>query len=225
MNVKTDIQEGNFLLSVTDESFFDEAVTEEWASPIPRKKRNSASRVVHASTPLDMPDDPGAIVITDFGDAKFGSDDDYVGEVMPDLYRAPEIIFRISWDSKIDIWAFGLLVWDLFEGKHLFNERLPSRDASAGAHLARMISLLGPPPKDLLDLNKGATAEFFDEDGAFKFVDKVTETSLEAEEENMDEGSEEKAKFLAFLRKMLQWRSKDRLPAIELLEDSWLWRQ
>ena len=210
------------MLSLTDESFFDEAVAEEWASPIPRKR--SGGRVVHASTPLDMPDDPGAIVITDFGDAKFGSED-HIGEVMPDLYRAPEIIFRISWDSKIDIWAFGLLVWDLFEGKHLFNERLPSRDASAGAHLARMISLLGPPPKDLLDVNEGATAEFFEEDGTFKFADKVTETSLEAEEEHLQEGSDEKAEFLAFLRKMLQWRSKDRLPAIELLEDPWLRRQ
>jgi serine/threonine-protein kinase SRPK3 len=48
----------------------------------------------------------------------------------------------------------------------------------------------------------------------------VTETSLEAEEENLE--GEEQAKFLAFLRKMLQWRPADRLSAKELLQDPWL---
>jgi len=58
-----------------------------------------------------------------------------------------------------------LQVWDLFEGKHLFNERLPSRDASVPAHIARMIALLGPPPNDLLKRGR-YSAIFFDEEGA-----------------------------------------------------------
>ena len=45
----------------------------------------------------------------------------------------------------------SLKVWDLFEGKHLFKERLPSRNASTPAHLARMVALLEPPPKELLE--------------------------------------------------------------------------
>jgi serine/threonine-protein kinase SRPK3 len=57
-----------------------------------------------------------------------------------------------------------LKVWDLFEGKHLFTERLPSRDASAPAHIAKMIALLGPVPKYLLE--RGQFSElFFDQDG------------------------------------------------------------
>lgn len=50
----------------------------------------------------------------------------------------------------------------MFEGKHLFNKRLPSRQESAVAHLARMISLLGPPPEEMLK-EGAATDEFFDE--------------------------------------------------------------
>jgi serine/threonine-protein kinase SRPK3 len=56
-------------------------------------------------------------------------------------------------------------VWDLFEGKHMFTERLPSRDASAPAHVARMIALIGPPPKDLLKRGQFSLI-FFDADGA-----------------------------------------------------------
>jgi hypothetical protein len=55
-------------------------------------------------------------------------------------------------------------VWHLFEGSSLFKKRLPSREGSSPAHLARMISLLGPPPPELLDRGT-ETTRFFDEDG------------------------------------------------------------
>jgi hypothetical protein len=55
-------------------------------------------------------------------------------------------------------------VWDLFEGKHMFTERLPSRDASAGAHIARMIALMGPPPTELLEKGQFSTM-FVDANG------------------------------------------------------------
>jgi hypothetical protein len=57
-------------------------------------------------------------------------------------------------------------VWDLFEGKHMFTERQPSRDASTPAHIARMIALLGPPPIDLIKRGQFSTL-FFDEEGKF----------------------------------------------------------
>lgn len=68
-------------------------------------------RTTYASTGLEIPDDPGDPVISDFGDAQYG-EGDFDGEVMPDLYRAPEIILGIPWDEKIDIWALGLMVRD-----------------------------------------------------------------------------------------------------------------
>jgi serine/threonine-protein kinase SRPK3 len=95
------------MLSIEDEKFFDDVVKDEWAAPSAVKI--DGDRVVHMSTSLDIPDDPGSPVIADFGDAQFG-EDLYTVEVMPDLYRAPEIILGIAWDEKIDIWSFGLLV-------------------------------------------------------------------------------------------------------------------
>jgi serine/threonine-protein kinase SRPK3 len=48
----------------------------------------------------------------------------------------------------------------------MFMEQLPNRDASVPAHIARMISLLGPPPKNLLKRGQ-FSGMFFDEDGAY----------------------------------------------------------
>ena len=40
----------------------------------------------------------------------------FFGEVMPDLYRAPEVILYIPWKEKIDIWGLGLMVGDIRRG-------------------------------------------------------------------------------------------------------------
>lgn len=126
-------------------------------------RKIEGDRVIDASRAFDIPDEPGNPVLCDFGDAQFG-DMPMTGEAMPDLYRAPEIILGIPWDEKIDIWSLGLKIWDLFEGKHMFNERLPSRNLSSPAHLARMIALLGPPPMELLERGS-ASHNFFDKKG------------------------------------------------------------
>jgi len=44
---------------------------------------------------------------------------------------------------------------------------------------------------------------------------KIEQTSLEDEEKNLE--GEEKKVFVQFLKKMVQWRSKDRLSAKELM--------
>jgi len=49
---------------------------------------------------------------------------------------------------------------------------------------------------------------------------KIQDTSLEKEEENLE--GEEKATFLPFLGKMVQWVPEDRLSAGELMRDPWL---
>lgn len=95
------------MLSIPDTSILDDVVKEEWDYPSPRKVE--AGRTIYTSVDMDIPDDPGRPLICDFGDAQVG-ERLFEGEVMPDLYRAPEIILRIPWNEKIDIWAFGLMV-------------------------------------------------------------------------------------------------------------------
>ncbi|MCJ1400130.1 hypothetical protein MMC11_003334 [Xylographa trunciseda] len=214
--VHTDIQGGNIMMSIIDQSTLKTFEDEEWAEPSARKI--DGDRIIYTSRALDIPDDPGVFVLCDFGDARFGAAE-YSGEVMPDLYRAPELVLRIPWNEKIDIWSVGMLIWGLVEGKEMFHDRLPSREQSIGSHLARMIALLGPPPKDLLE--RGIlTKHFFDEHGIFIASKDIANTSLEVEEETLE--GEEKVEFLRFLRRMLCWRPQDRASAGELLKDPWM---
>jgi serine/threonine protein kinase len=53
----------------------------------------------------------GLPIITDFGAARFGDPGEmHAGDVMPDIYRAPEIILGMEFDTKIDMWSIGLMV-------------------------------------------------------------------------------------------------------------------
>ncbi|KAJ1324911.1 serine/threonine-protein kinase SRPK3 [Microdochium nivale] len=214
--VHTDLQAGNIMLSTEEPQVWVDLVKEEWADPSPRKV--APDRVIYVSRIPDIPED-GRPVICDFGEARVGAGP-FTGEVMPDLYRVPEIILYIPWAEKIDIWSTGLLTWDLLEGKHLFNRRLPSRQASRGAHIARIVALLGNPPEDFLHRSK-EFSEFFGDNGTLKSNHEVEQsTSLEAELETLK--GQEKIMFLTFLRRMLQWRPEDRASAEELLGDPWL---
>ncbi|EEP77043.1 predicted protein [Uncinocarpus reesii 1704] len=69
-------------------------------------------------------------------------------DVMPDVYRAPEIILRMPWDQNIDIWSIGMVCWDLVARKTLFRARNEELLLDDALHLAEMIAIMGPPPKN-----------------------------------------------------------------------------
>ncbi|KAJ9660250.1 hypothetical protein H2201_006996 [Coniosporium apollinis] len=115
-----------------------------------------------------------------------------------------------------------MLIWELFEGKPLVRPPSPNTDVSSAVHLAKLIALLGPPPKELLKRGE-ASEQFFNENGEFTAGIVIPATTLE-DEEGVLEG-EEKAAFLRFIRKMLQWKPEDRKLPEELLEDPWLQAQ
>ena len=56
--------------------------------------------------------------------------------------------------------------------------------------------------------------------GQFNHPEKLLDATLAAEEKVL-EGAE-KTQFLAFMRRMLQWRPEDRASAKDLMEDPWL---
>jgi serine/threonine-protein kinase SRPK3 len=82
-----------------------------------------------------------------------------------------------------------------------------------------MIAFLGPPPKEML-VRGSWSNNFFDESGKFKSDAEIATTSLEDEMKSLQ--GEEKASFLKFLRRMLQWRPEDRATAGELMQDPWV---
>jgi serine/threonine-protein kinase SRPK3 len=56
-----------------------------------------------------MPFIAGPPVLCDLGEARIG-DQKHGGDIMPGIYRAPEVVLEMGWDYKVDIWAVGVMV-------------------------------------------------------------------------------------------------------------------
>ncbi|KAK5687867.1 hypothetical protein LTR17_026698 [Elasticomyces elasticus] len=110
----------------------------------------AASKVEQAelASPSPHKDPP---VVTDLGAARLGEPGQkHSGDVMPGVFRAPEVVAGMEWDSQIDIWSVGVMIWNLLEDGNLFN---PVKDGHLDdeLHFAQMVSLMGPPPKQFLE--------------------------------------------------------------------------
>ncbi|KAL3465080.1 kinase-like domain-containing protein [Aspergillus heterothallicus] len=141
------------------------------------------------------------------------------GDIMPDIYRAPEVILGMKWDYKVDIWNVGMLIWDLFEHRHLFKARNPERKLDDGYHLAEMQAVLGAPPIEFLSRSE-YSLEFWDESGKWIGAAPVPDHAMEDLEERLQ--GDEQADFIRFLRRALCWVPEERATAKELLFDPWL---
>ncbi|EPE09528.1 serine protein kinase sky1 [Ophiostoma piceae UAMH 11346] len=85
--------------------------------------------------------------------------------IQPNMLRAPEVILGGPWDSKVDIWNLGLVIWELVTGQLCFDgQATATADYSSEAHLAQMQSILGRFPEALLS-SMHKRDEFFDSNG------------------------------------------------------------
>ncbi|KAI3112896.1 hypothetical protein CBS147333_3404 [Penicillium roqueforti] len=235
--VHTDIKSDNILQEIEDNSILDSFTQAELKNPSPRKIVNGMP--VYASRRFDLPNTFGRAVLSDFGSAVRG-DERRNHDAQPSIYRSPEVMLKADWSYPVDIWNVGAMVWDLFEGRHLFYGNDPDgKGYSTRAHLAEVMGVLGPPPLDMLQRGK-RSHEFFTEDGKHPFparhfakawedhvagkwkqdIEIPIGTSLEISEQFLE--GRNKEMFLAFMRGMLQWRPEDRKTANDLLQDPWL---
>ncbi|KAF1948632.1 kinase domain-containing protein [Byssothecium circinans] len=216
--VHTDIKADNILHAIVDQRIIDAFVKEEIETPSPRKYVDGTP--VYMSRRFGLPEDFGRIVLSDFGSAVRG-DVKRNHDAQPNVYRSPEVMIKAAWSYPIDIWNVGAMIWDVFQGGHLFHGEDPTgKGYTTRAHLAEVIELLGPPPSDLLE--RGVRSkEFFSEGGRWIADIPIRQgNSLNMAEHFLT--GRNKVMFLDFVRGMLAWRPEDRKTARELLEDPWL---
>ncbi|RDX56480.1 kinase-like protein [Lentinus brumalis] len=236
--IHADVQEKNILFALDETSALQAFEDRERTDPVARKV--VGDRVIYLSREIE-PRTLGRPTLCDFGEARFGRTT-YTGLIQPHQYRAPEVIFGMPWNEKVDIWSVGVMIWNMLEGRNMFKiTGGPEKKPHNLYLLAHMVSLLGPPPVDFL--KRSETDEpwkYFDAQGK-SFVcctprrhicadwhatgqwigaKKLPNDSFELSEENLE--GEEKAPFLDFVRKMVTWRPEDRPTAQELLEHPWL---
>ncbi|KAG6069688.1 hypothetical protein E4U16_007491 [Claviceps sp. LM84 group G4] len=217
----TDIKENNILLEA-DEAVFRAFEQAELDEPCPRKELDG--RTIYESRELNIPRVIGAPVLCDFGSAiPLDDGTDRWKKIQPDVYRAPEVILDIPWTSSVDIWNVGCMIWDAFEGEHLFTGHDSEfKTYQSRAHLAEMIALLGPPPPTLL-ARASLKTEFFSDANEFCAGISIPESRPLEQRLTLLEG-EERESFLRFMSKMLQWEPEKRSSAKDLAEDEWILR-
>ncbi|KAF7164904.1 hypothetical protein CNMCM5623_009304 [Aspergillus felis] len=166
--VHTDLKLGNILMSFENENVLTNFIKRQ--QPMQCKVDGERGRTIYRCHndfgALDGREIKNMIPkIADFGLAirldKPSTRDGMVGEqlgicpIQPDHYRAPEVILGCGWDFKADIWNFGVLLWNILGSKELFQQVHDTNGQyDAKSHLAEMIALLGPPPRELLAKSK-----------------------------------------------------------------------
>ncbi|RMX89020.1 hypothetical protein D0869_01197 [Hortaea werneckii] len=195
----TDLQPSNMLLGIHDESVLAKFERYEIENPCPRKELDD--RTIYLSRP--MPLSKWEPCITDLSEGRFGGQV-HTDQIMPNVYRAPEVILGLPWGYEVDVWGFAMVP------KRLFNPQDSEGRYSEAHHLAQMISLLGPPPLKFLQRCGKKADQYWDRN----------ETSLEHMDQRLE--GEEKAQFMSFMRKMLQWDPEDRQDSDNIYWDEWL---
>lgn len=68
-----------------------------------------------------MPMTYSFLLRSDLGVAWFDEEAGTPGEdMMPGLYKAPEVILRMKWNYKGDIWSMAMVIWHSVTGAPLF---------------------------------------------------------------------------------------------------------
>ncbi|KAJ5587346.1 CMGC protein kinase [Penicillium hispanicum] len=211
--IHTDIQLKNLLMPSAD-SLLPNVEQGEMEDPSPRKVVNG--RTIYTSRLL-IPGN-GLPLISDMGECRF-LDGEHSEDIMPNQYRAPEVALKMNWDCKVDIWNVAMLAWDIVNSRTLFQGRNQDDIFDDRVHLAEMVALLGPPPKEFVNGSKVGHV-FWDENGDWKNLAPVPDISVESLGANIK--GEDKAGFFRFLRKALRWLPEERPTAYEILRDEWL---
>jgi serine/threonine-protein kinase SRPK3 len=101
-----DIQPRNILFGFFENSELVQFERDEKEYPSPRKELSTHTVYLARTLPLTSKDGPR---LSDFSEARFDSpqNDD---PIMPDVYRAPEVMLGLPWSYPVDLWGFAMTV-------------------------------------------------------------------------------------------------------------------
>jgi serine/threonine-protein kinase SRPK3 len=98
------------MLTIRDEGILAEFEQAEREHPCPRKVIDN-ERTIYASRKFRHPQNHnwGYPILCDLGEARIGQRHPYE-EILPEIYKAPEILLQTEWSYPIDIWCTACMV-------------------------------------------------------------------------------------------------------------------
>ncbi|CAI5793626.1 tyrosine-protein kinase BTK [Podarcis lilfordi] len=87
----------------------------------------------------------GVVKVSDFGLSRYVLDDDYIssmGSKFPVRWSPPEVLLYSKFSSKSDIWAFGVLMWEIYTLGKMPYERFSNSETTE--HVTKGLRLYRP---------------------------------------------------------------------------------
>lgn len=158
-------------------------------------------------------DDSHKIKIVDFGSACM-ENFPLRSYIQSRYYRSPEVILRLKYGPKIDVWGAALIVIELLIGKHVF----PGRNELEMLNM--MVQLIGPIPKSVVNVAKKKRRTFFTENGTLKSSSSLPSKKPVSIQSLL--GPNGSPQLIDFLENCLTWKASYRMSALQALEHPWL---
>jgi len=133
----------------------------------------------------------------------------------------------LDYDVSADLWSLACMTFELITGDFLFDPRKGQNYSKTDDHLAQMIELLGPMPKNYA-IGGAFFPKFFARDPSsgkfvFKNIEKLRHFPLQRLLMQKYRFKKEEADMLSdFLLPILQWEPTKRPTAQHLLDHPWL---
>lgn len=137
--IHTDLQLKNLLLPAPATKMLSKFEEAEIAAPSARKELKD--RTIYTSIGF-LPSN-GLPLLSDFGEARFG-DEKHDEDIMPNVYRAPEVILKTNWGYKVDIWNIAMLAWDIVSSHTLIGGKIPMVSLMTGFILQSWLRFWAP---------------------------------------------------------------------------------
>lgn len=154
--------------------------------------------------------------LVDFGSGCFRDEQIYT-YVQSRFYRSPEVILRIKYTEKVDIWSLGCILAELYTGEPIF----PGNNEQEQLEL--IMELCGMPPESMVDKSR-KKEHYFDTDySPFLIEDEELGILRIPNSRSLRDAVPcEDNDFLDFVRKCLEIDPETRFSASEAMEHTWI---
>lgn len=161
------------------------------------------------------------VKIADLGNACW-VDHHFTNDIQTRQYRSPEAILGAKYDRSADMWSLGCIVFELLTGDYLFDPQPGSKFSKDDDHIAQMVELLGPLPKNFA-LSGRYSNELFNRKGELRNIHKLKYWKLEDVLHEKYHFSRQDAKEISdFILPMIEIIPERRASAYQMLSHHWV---
>lgn len=162
-----------------------------------------------------------SVKIADLGNACW-TNHHFTDEIQTRQYRSPEVLLGYHWGASSDLWSFACLMFELLTGDYLFDPRDGKTYAKDDDHIAQIMELIGPFPRQMLK-ESYYTRDFFNSRGELHRILKLKPWGLKQVLTEKYKLSPTDAEEIAdFLTPMLQIQPELRADAGGMVNHPWL---